>query len=79
MMACSTKFLKSIVLPDGDKLATLQDAGAFITKTLQDIARWQNAMHVLIRATDHDGPIEFARLGILQALPRRNAGLLPGR
>jgi hypothetical protein len=25
-------------------------------------------MHVLIQAADHGGPIEFARLGMLQAL-----------
>jgi hypothetical protein len=46
-MACSTKFLKSVVLPDGDKLATRQEAGAFITKTPQDIARWQNRLGTL--------------------------------
>jgi hypothetical protein len=28
----------------------------------------KNATHVLIQAGDHGGPIEFARLGVLQAL-----------
>lgn len=70
-MAWSAKFSEPIVLLDGAKLATLQEAGALITKlpkTLHDTAPWQNAMHVLIQAADHDGPIEFARLGMMQAL-----------
>ncbi len=58
---------------------TLRDAGAYITnlpKSQHDSAPWQNAMHVLIQAADHGGPIEFARLGMMQALyPKRHAGL----
>ena len=70
-MPWSTKFSEPIVLSNGDKLTTLQEAGAYIThlpKAAHDDAPWQNAMHVLIQAADHDGPIEFARLAMLQAL-----------
>jgi hypothetical protein len=67
----STRFPDPIVLPAGGKLATLQDAGTYITglpKQTYETALWQNAMHVLIQAAEYDGPIEFARLGMLQAL-----------
>jgi hypothetical protein len=67
----STRFPDPIILPDGGKLATLQDAGEYITrlpKQTHDAPTWQNAMHVLIQAAEYDGPIEFARIGMLQAL-----------
>jgi hypothetical protein len=35
---------------------------------MHDSAPWQNAMFVLIQTADHGGPIEFARLGMMQAL-----------
>ena len=65
MMAWSARFPGPIALPDGGKLITLQDAGAYITKLpkqTQATPAWQNATHVLIQAADHGGPIEFARL-----------------
>ena len=70
-MPWSTRFLEPIALPNGGKLATLQDAGSYITnlpKRTQATTAWQTAAHVLIQAADHDGPIEFARLGMQQAL-----------
>ncbi|SFM29763.1 hypothetical protein SAMN03159423_0487 [Bradyrhizobium sp. NFR13] len=71
MMNWSTRFPEPIPLPDGGQLRTLQDAGAYITKLVKqthDSEPWQNAMHVLIQAADHGGPVEFARLGLMQAL-----------
>lgn len=70
-MPWSKRFPEPIDLPDGVRLTTLQDAGAYITslpKQLHDTLPWQNAMHVLIQAADHGGPIEFAGLGMRQAL-----------
>jgi hypothetical protein len=70
-MAWSERFPEPIALPDGRRLSTLKDAGAFITrlpKETQATTAWQNAAHVLIQAADHGGPIEFARLGMQQAL-----------
>jgi hypothetical protein len=67
----SVRFPDPIILPAGGKLATLQDAGEYITrlpKQTYDTPPWQNAMHVLIQAAEYGGPIEFARLGMLQAL-----------
>ena len=75
-MSWSTRFPEPIALPAGGKLATLQEAGEYITrlpKQTHDAPPWQNAMHVLIQAAEYDGPIQFARLGMLQALfPRGN-------
>jgi hypothetical protein len=67
----STRFPDPIALPEGGKLVTLQDAGSYITrlpKQTYQTSPWQNAMHVLIQAAEYDGPMEFARLGMLQAL-----------
>lgn len=70
-MPWSTPFPSPIVLPAGGAIVTLRDAGAYIMKlpkAQHDSAPWQSAMHVLIQAADHGGPIEFARIGLLQAL-----------
>ncbi len=70
-MPWSTPFPSPIVLPDGGEIVTLRDAGAYIMKlpkAQHDSAAWQSAMQVLIQAADHGGPIEFARIGMLQAL-----------
>ncbi|WP_398482516.1 hypothetical protein [Tardiphaga sp.] len=55
-------------------LVTLRDAATYITtlpKSEQDEIRWQTAVHVLIQAADNGGPIEFARIGMMQALNPR--------
>jgi hypothetical protein len=52
-------------------LVTLEDAGAYISRLPKkdyDSATWQTAMQVLIAAADHDGSIDAARLGMMQAL-----------
>ena len=70
-MPWSSRFPEPVVLPDGQKLATLRDAGEHITalpKAQQAAKEWQTAMHVLIQAADHGGPIDFARIGMMQAL-----------
>jgi hypothetical protein len=68
------KFTKPILLADGGRLATLRDAAHYIITALpkaeQEAGAWQTAVHVLIQAADHRGPIEFARLGVMQALSR---------
>lgn len=68
-------FAEPIPLPDGGLLASLRDAGSYITKlpkTEHDAREWQTAMHVLIEAADHGGPVSFARLGVSQALHRND-------
>ena len=67
------RFREPIALPDGGALVSLRDAGTYITQLPQaehDALEWQTAMHVLIEAADHGGPVSFARLGVSQALHR---------
>jgi hypothetical protein len=70
-MSWDQKFPEPIAVSDGKPLVTLRDAGAYITSLplkIHDAQAWQSAMHVLIQAADFGGPMEFARLGMVQAL-----------
>lgn len=70
-MSWDIHFPNPIMTPDGKALVTMRDAGRYITalpKPTQTDSAWQTAMHVLIQAADNFGPIEFARLGMMQAL-----------
>lgn len=70
-MSWDIRFPNPVELPSGKLLHTLRDAGHHITalpKSEQMKPAWQNAMHVLLQAADHLGPVEFARLGMMQAL-----------
>jgi hypothetical protein len=73
-MSWDKTFREPIALPDGTALVSLRDAGSYITAlpaTEYEAREWQTAMHVLIEAADHAGPVSFARLGVAQALDRR--------
>jgi hypothetical protein len=72
-MSWDRPFREPIALPEGGTLVSLRDAGAYITrlpKAEHDAREWQTAMHCLIEAADHGGPVSFARLGVAQALHR---------
>lgn len=72
-MSWSRRVSRPVVLPNGGQLATLRDAGSYITSLPpadHGAKEWETAMHVLIQADDHGGPVEFARIGMLQALGR---------
>jgi hypothetical protein len=74
-MPWSTRFDDPIVLPDGRKLVTLQDAGTYITKLPKaehEALEWQAAMEALILVATHGGPTMFARIGVMQALNRHH-------
>jgi hypothetical protein len=73
-MPWSTRFPDPVVLPGGGSAHTLREAGEFITRLPSDVqaeARWQTAMHVLIQAADHEGPLIFAQWGMTKALSDR--------
>jgi hypothetical protein len=60
-------------LPSGRYLATLEDAGKFITrlpKAEHEGAEWQTAMEALILVATLGGPTMFARIGVMRALNR---------
>jgi hypothetical protein len=52
-------FDNPITLPDGHVLGTLREA-----------TEWQAAMEALILVAEHDGPMMFARIGMMRALNR---------
>jgi hypothetical protein len=72
-MSWDLRFTVPIILPNGKRLATLRDAAGYITKLSESehaAKEWQTAMHCLIQAADHGGPVDFARIGVMQALHR---------
>lgn len=72
-MSWDQRFSEPIAVPKGRALATLRDAGDYISglpKTEHEATEWQTAVHCLLQAADHRGPVEFARMGVLQALNR---------
>ena len=67
------RFDDPIPLPRGRQLVTLEDAGHYITrlsKTEHEAQEWLAAMEALILVAESDGPIMFARIGIMRALNR---------
>jgi hypothetical protein len=69
----SRKFDEPIPLPKGRQLATLKDAGTYITKLPKaehTAAEWQAAMKALILVAAHGGPTMLARIGVMRALNR---------
>ncbi len=69
----SRKFDEPIALPKGRQLATLKDAGNYITKLPKaehEAQEWQAAMEALILVATSGGPTMFARIGVMRALIR---------
>jgi hypothetical protein len=69
----TTRFDPPIPLPDGGTLATLRDAGDYIaalSAAEQQHPKVQAAVHVLLQAADHGGPMIFARMGVAAMLGR---------
>ncbi|MCW2783324.1 MAG: hypothetical protein JWR35_3773 [Marmoricola sp.] len=70
-MSWDRPFADPIPLPDGGALKRLLDAGAYISALSEKehgAKEWQTAMHCLLQAADNGGPIEFARISMMQAL-----------
>jgi hypothetical protein len=52
---------------------TLRDAALYITKLPKaehDAEEWQAAMEALMLVVEHNGPIMFARIGVMRAVNR---------
>ena len=72
-MSWKRRFDDPIVLPDGRRLVTLQDAGTYITKLPKaehEAPEWQAAMEALMLVATLGGPTMFARIGMMRALNR---------
>jgi hypothetical protein len=64
---------RPIPLPGGHQLATLADAGNYITRLPEaerEAAEWQAAMEALILVATSGGPTMFARIGVMRRLNR---------
>ena len=75
-------FEEPIPLPHGDHLATLADAGAYITKLPKadhQASEWQAAMEALILIATSGGPTLLARIAVIRALNRNVERTFTGR
>jgi hypothetical protein len=74
MPAWSRKFDEPIELPDGRKLRTLKEAIAFLAKEIpkseHTLPKVQAAARMVTEAAENDGPMIFARIGVMQAVHR---------
>jgi hypothetical protein len=70
----SRKFSEPIELPNGESLVTLQDAIAWLARSVppseHDTHEVQIAAHCLTDAAENDGPMVFARIAMLKAINR---------
>ena len=67
------RFEEPIPLPRGRQLATLKDAGKYITKLPKaehEAQEWLAAMEALILVAEHNGPTMMAPIGVMRALNR---------
>ena len=73
LMSWSRKFSEPIVLPNGETLVTLQDAIAWLAKSVpasEHDTEVQIAAYYLTEAAENNGPMAFARIGMLKAINR---------
>jgi hypothetical protein len=73
-MSWSRRFDEPIILPNGKKLLTLKDAIAWLAK---EVPKSEHIMHkvqvaarMVTEAAENDGPMIFARIGMMQAINR---------
>ena len=62
-------FKDPILLPNGKRLVTLEDAGNYITKLPKaehEAPEWQDAMEALLLVMRLNGPTMFARIGAMR-------------
>ena len=68
------RFDKPIKLPGGGKLFTLKDAIAWLAKEIPQsehgMKEVQTAARCVTEAAENDGPMIFARIGVMQAINR---------
>jgi hypothetical protein len=68
------KFDEPIELPDGRKLRTLKEAIAWLAKDIpkseHTIPKVQAAARMVTEAAENNGPMIFARIGMMQAINR---------
>ena len=82
-MSWSRRFEESIKLPDGTKLTTLQQAIAYLAKTVpkseQQYEKVLIAADHLTRAAEQNYPMFFARAATLRAIHRNDEQVFTDR
>lgn len=71
MRSWRATFRDPIPLPSGGALRTLADARRHILALPEETARtaaWQAAIEALLVVVNHNGPTDFARMGMMAAL-----------
>jgi hypothetical protein len=75
-MSWSRRFDEPIELPDGRKLRTLKEAIAWLAKEIpkseHKTPKVQTAARMVTEAAENNGPMIFARMGVLQAVHRHH-------
>ena len=70
----SRKFSEPIELPNGEKLVSLRDAIAWLARSVpapeHDDHEVQVAAYYVTEAAENNGPMAFARIGMLKAINR---------
>lgn len=72
-MSWNRQFDEPILLPNGEKARTLEDAANYIKRlpeSERDRHEWRLAIHLLIEAAEDSAPMIFARLGMLYVIDR---------
>jgi hypothetical protein len=68
------RFDEPIDLPEGGRIATLQEAIAYLANSIpvteHSMKEVQAAAHCITDAAENDGPMLFARIGMMQAIYR---------
>jgi hypothetical protein len=76
MAGWSRKFDEPIELPDGRKLRTLKDAIAWLAKEVpkseHTMPKLQSAAHMVTEDAENNGPMIFAREGVMQAINKHH-------
>ena len=70
-MTWQAAFHEPVLTPDGEMLRTLDDARAYILtlpETVVRTDRWQTAVEAMLLVAHDNGPSDFARIGLMQAL-----------
>jgi hypothetical protein len=72
----SRRFDEPVELPDGGKLRTLKDAIAWLAKEIpkseHTTPKVQAAARMVTEAAENNGPMIFARMGVMQAVHRHH-------
>ena len=73
-MSWSRRFDEPIILPNGKKLHTLKDAIAWLAKEIpkseHGMKQVQAAAHCVTQAAENNGPMIFARIGVMRPINR---------